>query len=464
MTSHFDLIVIGSGPGGYMAAIRAAELGLKTACIEKAQAFGGTCLNQGCIPSKCLLESSEFYAHFLRSGKLHGIEGDFHLHFSQMMERKNGIVASLGSGITGLFKKSGVTSISGVATFKDPNTIRVGEKEYGAKQIILATGSEPTSLPFLPYDEKQILSSTGALALQRIPKTLLVIGAGIIGIELGSVYSRLGAQVTCIESCSRICPTLDAHLSRGLQKALEKQGLTFFLSSKVLRCEKNLSDVTLVLEGGQSVRAEKVLVAVGRRPYTQHLGLETIGIIPDQKGCLPVDQNCRLLPYSHLYAIGDLISGPMLAHRASEEGYAVATLIAGKDPPSIESIAIPSVVYTNPEVGAVGLSEEEAKERHLPFQTHTHFLKGNGRARCMGDDSGFIKLIVHTPSQTLLGAHILSPHAGDLIAMATLALQTHTSIQAISQTCIAHPTLSEAFKEAARAFIDVPPFQMKRLD
>ena len=452
--THYDLIIIGAGPGGYVAAIRAAQLGLKAACVEKEKVLGGTCLNIGCIPSKCLLQSSEMYANILHNAKTHGIKADPKLNFSQMMKRKGEIISDFNLGIEALFKKNKVTSITGTATFKDPYTLTVEGKDYSAKNFILATGSEPTPLPFLPFDEDKVLSSTGALSLKEVPKKMIIVGAGIIGVELGSVYSRLGTEVHFVEFLDKICPTLDAALSKALQKILIQQGLTFQFSSKVSGAEVTKSEVILTLEGGETLSADKVLLSIGRRPYTQNLGLEALQITPDKRGFIPIDANFRT-SHSHIYAIGDLVEGPMLAHKASEEGYAAAELIAGKTP-HIEYIALPSVVYTHPAVGAVGLTEQEAKARNIPIKIGQFPFKANARARCSGDDFGSVKLIAHAQTHTLLGAHIISAHAGELIAEATLALQTQATAFDLAHTCHAHPTLSEALKEAALALIDKP--------
>ncbi|MDN3508458.1 MAG: dihydrolipoyl dehydrogenase [Candidatus Neptunochlamydia sp.] len=456
MTEEFDLIVIGAGPGGYVAAIRAAQLGLKTACVEKEKVLGGTCLNIGCIPSKCLLQSSEMYVNILHHAKTHGIEASPTVNFSQMMKRKREVISGFNMGISALFKKNKVSSITGTATFKDPHTLTVDGTDYLAKNFILATGSEPTPLPFLPFDEETVLSSTGALALKEIPKKMIVVGAGIIGVELGSVYSRLGTEVHFVEFLDKICPTLDDAVSKALQKTLTKQGLTFQLSSKVAGAEVTKSGVTLSIEGGESLSADKILLSIGRRPYTQNLGLKAVQITPDQREFIPIDSNFRTT-HPHIYAIGDLVGGPMLAHKASEEGYAVAELLAGKTP-HIDYIAMPSVVYTHPEVSAVGLTEQEAKARNIPIATGQFPFKANSRARCSGgdDDFGFVKLIAHAQTQTLLGAHIISVHAGELIAEVTLALQTGVTALDLAHTCHAHPTFSEALKEGALALVDRP--------
>ncbi len=449
MGESYDVVVIGSGPGGYVAAIRAAQLGLKTACVEKEKTLGGTCLNVGCIPSKCLLESSHLYSHLLHAGKTHGVEATPTLNFAQMMQRKNDVVAGFNVGIQGLFKKNKVTSIAGLATFTSPQTLSVNGKEIVAKNVILATGSVPLPLPFLPFDEKQVLSSTGALALPKIPKKMIVIGAGIIGVELGSVYSRIGSEVHFVEFVDRVCPPLDESISKGLEKALKAQGMTFQLSSKVTGATVKPSAVTLTIENSDPLTADAVLVSIGRKPYTEGLGLDQVGISTDPRGFIPIDPNFRTT-HPHIYAIGDIVEGPMLAHKASEEGYAVAEIIAGKHP-HIEYITIPSVVYTHPEVGAVGLTEQEAKKRGLAIKTAQFPFKANSRARCTGDDEGFVKMIADAQTGTLLGIHILSAHAGELIAEATLALEKRTTAAELAATCHAHPTLSEALKEAALA-------------
>lgn len=454
MAEEFDLIVIGSGPGGYVAAIRGAQLGLKTVCVEKDKSLGGTCLNVGCIPSKCLLQSSELYAEFKHNGKTHGIDGDPKINFPQMMKRKGEVIQGFNMGIQGLFKKNKVTHLQGTATFKDPHTITVEGKEYKAKNYILATGSEPTPLPFLPFDEEKVLSSTGALALKEIPKKMIVVGAGIIGVELGSVYARLGCEVRFVEFLNRICPTLDNAVSKALQQVLTEQGLSFQLSSKVTGAEMKSDGVHLQVEGGETLSADVVLLSIGRRPYTQSLGLENVGITPDKRGFLPIDANFRT-SHPHIYAIGDIVDGPMLAHKASDEGYAAAEIIAGKAP-AIEYIAIPSVVYTHPEVGAVGLTEEEAKAKNIPIKTAQFPFKANSRARCAGDDFGFVKLIAHKESLTLVGAHIIGPHAGELVTEMTLALEKRATARTLAHLCYPHPTLFEAVKEAALALIDKP--------
>ncbi|MCF7806884.1 MAG: dihydrolipoyl dehydrogenase, partial [Simkaniaceae bacterium] len=373
-----DLIVIGSGPGGYVAAIRAAQLGLKTAIVEKDPMLGGTCLNVGCIPSKCLLYSSHLY-HLLHSeGGVHGIKVDnLSLDFGQMMQRKSSVVKSFNEGIAYLMKKNKIEVIQGHAVFIEPHKIKVGELAYEAKHFIIATGSIPTELPFLPFDERRILSSTGLLSLKEIPEKLLVLGAGVIGVELGCVYARLGSQVEFVEFLDRICPTLDRELSASFQKILESQGLSFHLNTKIESADTQ-EGLTLK-SGSQTFSGTHLLVAVGRRPYTQNLGLDQIGITPDPKGFIPINNRFQTTQ-PHIYAIGDVAGGALLAHKASEEGIAAAELIAGQTA-HIEYIAIPSVIYTSPEVASVGFTEEELKEKKISYTTSKFPLKANSRAR-----------------------------------------------------------------------------------
>lgn len=432
----YDVVVIGSGPGGYVAAIRAAQLGLKTACIEKGKTLGGTCLNVGCIPSKALLHDSE-------------ISKDF----PKMMARKGKVVGGFTAGIEGLFKKNKIDWIHGSGRLTGPHTIDVGGQVIEASNIILATGSVPIELPFLPFDEKRILSSTGALALETVPKKLLVIGAGVIGVELGSVYKRLGSEVIFIEFLDRICPAFDIALSKGLQKSLTAQGMVFHLSHKVMKAE----GTTLIVQGpsGETTfTGDAILVAVGRKPFSENLGLETVGIQKDPKGFIPIDASFRT-SQPHIFAIGDLIEGPMLAHKASEEGVAVAELIAGHHP-TVNYIAIPNVVYTHPEVASVGLTEEEVKSRGLAYKVSQFPFKANSRARCIDDDDGFVKIIAEEKSRRILGVHILGPNASELIAGAVLAIQFRATADQLADTCFAHPTLSESLKEAALGLFKAP--------
>lgn len=457
MAEEFDVVIIGAGPGGYVAAIRAAQLGLKTACIDKRMELGGTCLNVGCIPSKALLHSSEFYWKVKREGKSHGLDiSDIGLNFKQMMARKQQIVASFNEGINGLFKKNKITRYAGIAQLASPHLVKLQsgptEVELTAQHIILASGSEPIGLPFLPFDEKQILSSTGALALDKVPQKLIVVGAGIIGVELGSVYSRLGSEVIFVEFLDRICPTLDMSLSKELQHCLTQQGMQFFLSSKVISAEMSPQQVALkVQQGDQPIQmtADAVLVSIGRKPVTAGLGLEAIGIMPNQKGFIPIDGSFRTA-IPHIYAIGDIVDGPMLAHKASEEGVAVAEIIAGHHP-SVDYTAIPNVVYTEPEVAAVGLSEEEAKSLGFEPTSGQFPFKANSRARCTGEEKGFVKIVADAKTDQLLGVHIIGAHASELIGEGCLAISRRLKVTDIANLPHAHPTLSEALKEAALA-------------
>lgn len=432
----FDVVVIGSGPGGYVAAIRAAQLGLKTACIEKNKTLGGTCLNVGCIPSKVLLHDSEESSDF-----------------AKMMERKTKVVSGFTSGIGSLFQKNKVEWIQGTGSLTTPHTIDVGGKSIEAKQIILATGSEPIALPFLPFDEKKILSSTGALALTSVPKKMVVVGAGVIGVELGSVYQRLGTDVVFIEFFDRICPAFDHSLSKALLKSLKSQGMIFHLSHKVMKAQ----GTTLHCQGPAGeveFTGDVVLVAVGRRPYSGGLGLEKVGIQKDSKGFVIIDASFRT-SQPHIFAIGDLVEGPMLAHKASEEGIAVAELIAGHRP-MVNYMAIPNVIYTHPEVASVGLTEEEVKEKKLSYKVSQFPFKANSRARCVNDEEGFIKMIAEQKTHRILGVHIIGPSASELIAQAALAIQFKATADQLAETCFAHPTLSEALKEATLGLFKAP--------
>jgi dihydrolipoamide dehydrogenase len=447
----FDVIVIGSGPGGYVAAIRCAQLGLKTACIEKT-ALGGTCLNVGCIPSKALLHSTEVLYNLTHHGKALGVEVDSpRANFSQMMGRKEQVVNSFNQGIEGLFKKNKITSFKGTGHFTSPTTVRVGETELSAKFIIIATGSEPMPLPFLPFDEKKILSSTGALALQTVPRKMLVVGAGVIGVELGSVYSRLGSEVVFVEFMDRICPTLDETLSKTLQKSLTAQGMTFHLSSKVTAGKTSANGVSLTValpdEQTHEMQADVALISIGRRPYTAHLDLEKAGIQLTPKGMIPINGRFQT-SVPHIFAIGDVVDGPMLAHKASEEGVAVAEIIAGHAP-HIEYLAIPNVVYTSPEVASCGFSEQEANNLGLSIKTGSFPFKANSRARCTGEEEGLVKIIVEANSDRIIGVHIIGAHASELISAGVLAIEKKTTGTELANSPQAHPTLAEALKEAA---------------
>ncbi|MBX9924303.1 MAG: dihydrolipoyl dehydrogenase [Rhabdochlamydiaceae bacterium] len=452
MQEEFDVVVIGAGPAGYVAAIRCAQLGLKTACIEKRETLGGTCLNVGCIPSKTLLYASELYYNAKNKGKSLGLLGEsLSFDWKIMQERKGKVIQGLNEGAAGLFKKNKVVRIQGEASFETPHLLLVrtnsGDQKISARFFIIATGSLPTELPFLPFDEKKVLSSTGALSISEIPKRLAVIGAGVIGVELGSVFQRLGSQVTFIEFMDRICPQFDPAISSSLQESLTKQGMKFQLQSKVTSAKiESVVELSVSPKDGaeQIVQADAVLVAVGRKPYTEGLGLEKIGLTLTAQGLLQVNSNFATA-HPHILAIGDVIDGPMLAHKASEEGVAAAEICAGKSP-TLQYITIPNVIYTSPEVASVGFSEADLTQRGISFLSASYSFKGNSRARCMGEDEGFIKVLADKQTDAILGIHMIGPHASELIAEAVLALGK--SAEEVGHLCHAHPTLSESLKEA----------------
>lgn len=448
----YDVAVIGAGPGGYVAAIRAAQLGLKVVCIEKERSLGGTCLNVGCIPSKTLLHTTEYYAWLRDHGQELGIIcPESSLDFLAMMQRKEKVVQGLVEGIAGLFKRYGVKTLLGNAHFIDAHKLEVthsdGVQQVEADSFILATGSEPIPLPFAKFDEKVILSSTGALSLTAIPKKMVVIGGGVIGVELASVYNRLGTEVVVIEMLNSICPAMDEAVSKALLQSLKKQGMSFHLGAKVSEIKQlpNHAGASVTFEPKEQLHADVVLVCVGRRPYSQGLGLSEIGV-GMQRGFVAVDANFRS-NLSHIYAIGDLIDGPMLAHRASEEGRVVADIIAGKAS-AINYMAIPNVIYTHPEAAAVGLTEKEARDMGLNIVVGMSSFKGNPRARCNGDMEGFVKVIGAGPDQSLVGMHILGSQASELIAEGVIAIEKRATLKEIADAPHAHPTLSEAIKEA----------------
>lgn len=445
----FDVVVIGSGPGGYVAAIRAAQLGFKVACVDKRKELGGTCLNIGCIPSKTLLHASELYWKMVHEAEQYGLKAEkCSYSFKDMMNRKQKVVTSFNEGIAALFQKNKITFIPGAAKLISSTVVQVAGEQIGAKHIILATGSEPSGLPFLPFDEKKIVSSTGALSLAKVPERLLVVGAGVIGVELGSVYSRLGSKVEFVEFLDKICPTLDESISKELQKILTKQGMTFRLSTKVTGADISANEVVLRI-GQEQLKGDVVLISVGRKPYTQNLGLEAVGITPTPKGTIPIDNRFRT-SVSNIYAIGDIVDGPMLAHKASEEGVAVAEIIAGQNP-VVNYLAIPNVIYTNPEVAAVGLTEAEAKALGQTVKTGMFPFKINSRAKCTGEEEGFVKIVSDGATDVILGVHIIGAHASELIAEGALAIQNRLTTLELAHTPHAHPTLSEAIKESALA-------------
>lgn len=454
----FDLAIIGAGPGGYVAAIKAGQLGLKTALIEKDPHLGGTCLNVGCIPSKSLLQSTEHFYHAKHHFQAHGIGFDgLRYDFQAMQKRKEDVVSGFRLGLTGLMKKNKVQVFHALASFSSTNSLALQDGTViNFKHAIIATGSTPMALPFLPFDEQLILSSTGALVMKEVPKRLGIVGAGVIGVELGSVFCRLGAQVSMIEFLDRITPTCDKEISKEFQKILELQGLKFELNSKVLSGVKNQQTITIQYEKeGKNLTAEfdRLLVCVGRKPHTDQLGLEKIGISVDSKGFIPVN-GCLQTQKSHIFAIGDVIGQPMLAHKASDEGLAVVNFIA-KKASHVQMIAIPNVIYTDPEVASCGLSEEEAKALNISYKVAKFPMKANSRAKASRMDEGFVKLIVHEKG-FLVGAHLLCAHAGELIQPLIVLIDRKIPIQEYEHVPHAHPTLVEAVKEAVLAAIDKP--------
>ncbi|HEY1025209.1 MAG TPA: dihydrolipoyl dehydrogenase [Sphingobacteriaceae bacterium] len=457
---QYDVTVIGSGPGGYVAAIRCAQLGLKTAIIEKYSTLGGTCLNVGCIPSKALLDSSEHYHNASHTFKTHGIDLDgLKVNLAQMIARKNTVVQENTSGISFLMKKNKITTYNGVGSFQDKNTISITKADGTAetvttKNVIIATGSKPTALPFLPVDKKRIITSTEALNLTEVPKHLIVIGGGVIGLELGSVYARLGAKVTVVEYTDAIISTMDKTLGKELQKSLTKLGFQFLFGHKVTGATVKGKTVTVTADNSKgekvSVEGDYCIVAVGRTAYTEGLGLENIGIKLEERGRkIPVNEHLET-PVKGIYAIGDVITGAMLAHKAEEEGVFVAETIAGQKP-HINYNLIPGVVYTWPEVASVGLTEEQLKEQGKKYKSGSFPFKASGRARASMDVDGLIKVLADAETDEVLGVHMIGPRAADMIAEAVMAMEFRASAEDIGRICHAHPTFTEAFKEAALA-------------
>jgi dihydrolipoamide dehydrogenase len=455
MAENFDVIVIGSGPGGYVCAIRAAQLGLKVACVEKRATLGGTCLNIGCIPSKALLQSSENFHQAAHSMKDHGILiGQVGLDLARMQARKGEVVTANTKGVEFLFKKNKITWIKGEAKFTGPHEIEVAGASYTAKNIVIATGSDSVPLKGVEVDEKRIVTSTGALELDKVPGHLVVIGGGVIGLELGSVWRRLGAEVTVIEFLDRITPGMDNEISTAFQKILAKQGFKFKLGHKVTAAKVTDKGVTLTVEPAQggaaeTVEADIVLLSIGRYAFTGGLGLDVAGVETDERGRVKTNHHFAT-NVPGIYAIGDVIAGPMLAHKAEDEGVAVAEIIAGQAG-HVNYDAIPSVVYTWPEVASVGKTEEELKAAGVEYKIGKFPFMANGRARAMGDTDGFVKVLADKTTDRLLGAHILGPDAGTLIAELTTAIEFGASAEDVGRICHAHPTLSEVVKEAALA-------------
>jgi dihydrolipoamide dehydrogenase len=455
--STFDVVVVGGGPGGYVCAIRAAQLGFKVACVEKRSALGGTCLNVGCIPSKALLAASEKFEEAAHGLAKFGIKvGGVELDLPGMLAHKDKVVKDNTGGIEFLFKKNKVTWLKGAGTITSGTTVEVeGVGTITAsKAIVIATGSEVTPLPGIAIDEKKIVSSTGALELPEVPKRLVVIGGGVIGLELGSVWGRLGAKVTVIEYLDRILPTMDGELSKQSQRIFAKQGMTFKLGAKVTGATVSDAGVSLTVEpaaGGaaETVEADVVLVAIGRRAFTQGLGLDKVGVELDNRGRVKIGKHFET-NVPGIYAIGDVVEGPMLAHKAEEEGVALAEQLAGQKS-HVNHDLVPGVVYTWPEVAAVGKTEEELKAAGIAYRTGKFPFTANGRARAGGNTDGFVKILADARTDKVLGVHLLGPNVSEMIGELVLAMEFSASSEDIARTCHAHPTLSEAVKEAALA-------------
>lgn len=455
MSEAFDVIVIGAGPGGYVCAIRAAQLGMKVACVEKRETLGGTCLNVGCIPSKALLQSSEHFEEAQHKLSDHGVSvGAVTLDLARMQARKGEVVGANVKGVEFLFRKNKVTWLKGEGSITAPGTVSVAGKDYSAKHIVIASGSESIPLPGVEVDEKQIVTSTGGLELTSVPKHLVVIGGGYIGLELGSVWRRLGAEVTVVEFLDRLVPSMDLEVGKAFERILAKQGIKTKLKTRVMGATTSKKGVSLTLEpaaGGaaEELMADVVLVAIGRRPYVAGLGLDKAGVALDERGRIKVDGHYAT-NVPGIYAIGDVITGPMLAHKAEEEGVALAEMLAGQKP-HVNYGAIPGVVYTWPEVASVGETEEQLKARGVAYKVGKFPFTANGRARAMGDMDGFVKILADKATDKVLGAHIIGSDAGTLIAELALAMEFGASAEDVARTCHAHPSLNEAVKEAALA-------------
>jgi dihydrolipoamide dehydrogenase len=447
MAEH-DLLVIGAGPGGYVAAIRAAQLGLSVACVEKEPALGGTCLRVGCIPSKALLESSELYEKALHGLAAHGVKvAGAELDLAAMLKRKDTVVTTLTKGIDGLFKKNKITRYVEQAAIIGAGKLRVGDKEIAAKNVIIATGSKVAPLKGVAVDGERIVTSTEALSFAEVPKRLVVIGAGFIGLELGSVWRRLGSEVTVLEYLPRILPGMDDEIARDAQKLFEKQGLQFRLGRKVTAARVEGNECVVEAEGDEPIGADRVLLAVGRIPNTEGLGLEKVGIKVDARGRIEVDAHFATSAPG-FFAIGDVIAGPMLAHKAEEEGVAcVEHLVKGWGHVNYDTI--PGVAYTHPEIASVGKTEEQLKEAGVAYRKGTFPFMANGRARSIAETDGKVKILADQKTDRILGVHIIGPRAGDLIAEAVAAMTFGASAEDLARTCHAHPTLAEALKEAA---------------
>ncbi len=455
MSEKFDVTVIGGGPGGYVCAIRLSQLGLKTACIEFRGSLGGTCLNVGCIPSKNLLNFSENF-HKAKNFTNIGIEvGEVKLNLDKMMKNKEKAVTDLTKGIEFLFKKNKVTYFKGKGSFKNSNEISIladnKETVIQTDKTVISTGSEPVSIPGIDFDEEKILSSTGALSISKLPKKMIIVGGGYIGLEMGSVWSRLGTQVEVVEYLDHITPGMDKEISKEFEKILKKQGIKFHLNTKVEKINKNQNGVSInTLDKSNkknTIEADVVLISVGRRPFTKDLNLEKIGVQTDKRGMVKVNKNFETST-KNIYAIGDVIDGPMLAHKAEEEGIAVAEIIAGQSG-HVNYDVIPGVIYTSPEVAYVGKTEEQLKVNKTNYKVGKFPFLANSRAKAINEPEGFVKILADTKTDKVLGVHIIGPHAGEMIAEMSVAMEFGASSEDIARTCHAHPTFSEAIKEAA---------------
>ncbi|MFL5577181.1 MAG: dihydrolipoyl dehydrogenase [Gemmatimonadaceae bacterium] len=450
---RFDLIVLGGGPGGYVAAIRAAQLGMKVACVEKENALGGACLRVGCIPSKALLDSSELYVQIRHNAGKHGLDvGDVKVDVARMLKRKDEVVTGLTKGLEGLFKKNKITWARGVGRLAGTDRMEVdgseGKRTLEAENIIIATGSVPVELPFLKFDHERIIDSTGALSIPQVPEHLVVVGGGVIGLELGSVWLRLGAKVTILEAMPTILPGMDREVVRQADRIFRKQGFDIRAGTRVTSAERKGDRVIVSMEGVEPLEADYLLVSIGRRAYTQGMGFEENGI-PMERDVIKVDGRYHT-GVANIYAIGDAIGGRMLAHKAEEEGVAAVEFIAGNRG-HVNYDAVANIVYTWPEIASVGASEEELKEKGIAYKVGKFPWLANGRARAMGEAEGFVKMLADTETDRLLGLHILGPRASDLIAEAALAIELEGSAEDIARTVHAHPSLPEAVKEAALA-------------
>ncbi len=451
MSDTYDLVIIGGGPGGYNCAIRAGQLGLKVACVETRKTLGGTCLNVGCIPSKALLHSTELYEAANKDFAGMGIDATVKLNLPNMMASKAKTVDQLTKGIEFLFKKNKVDHIEGFGKIVDANTVDVDGKKIKTKNIVIATGSEAATLPGIDIDEKRIVSSTGALELDKVPGKMVVIGGGVIGLELGSVWRRLGAEVVVVEFLDHILPGMDAEVQKTGQRILKKQGMKFHTGHKVTGVEKLKSKLKVTMEpskGGDATTfdADVVLVSIGRRPFTDSLGLEKAGVATDKRGFIETNHFKTNVP--GIWAVGDCIKGPMLAHKAEEDGCAVAELIAGQ-PGHVDYNLVPGVVYTKPEMANLGKTEQELKEAGIPYKSGKFIFMANSRAKANHETDGFIKILAHAETDEILGAHMIGPMVGEMIQEICVAMAFRASAEDIARVCHAHPTLSEAVRQAA---------------